>query len=105
MPAVSSGADIDTDELVDETGVEPKDIELIMSQVSIRQTGHDPSRRHTRKKPQPEDQGRTAQRCPTSPYCFVSCGLNTNDRQLHVCTARLNTRHETLLFFEVAFYL
>eukprot|EP00752_Nemacystus_decipiens_P006478 g5832.t1 len=32
MPAVSSGADIDTDELVDETGVEPKDIELIMSQ-------------------------------------------------------------------------
>lgn len=34
MPAVSSGADIDTDELVDETGVEPKDIELIMGQVS-----------------------------------------------------------------------
>eukprot|EP00903_Cladosiphon_okamuranus_P012581 g11778.t1 len=34
MPAVSSGADIDTDELVDETGVEPKDIELIMSQAS-----------------------------------------------------------------------
>lgn len=33
IPAVSSGADIDTDELVDETGVEPKDIELIMSQV------------------------------------------------------------------------
>lgn len=38
MPAVSSGADIDTDELVDETGVEPKDIELIMSQVSMQQT-------------------------------------------------------------------
>lgn len=33
IPAVSTGADIDTDELVDETGVEPKDIELIMSQV------------------------------------------------------------------------
>ena len=33
IPAVSSGADIDTDEFVDETGVEPKDIELIMSQV------------------------------------------------------------------------
>ncbi|CAM9903955.1 unnamed protein product [Ascophyllum nodosum] len=34
IPAVSSGADIDTDEFVDETGVEPKDIELIMSQAS-----------------------------------------------------------------------
>lgn len=39
MPAVSSGADIDTDELVDETGVEPKDIELIMSQVSMQEQG------------------------------------------------------------------
>ncbi|CAM9576711.1 unnamed protein product [Sphacelaria rigidula] len=34
VPAVSSGADIDGDELVDETGVEPKDIELIMNQAS-----------------------------------------------------------------------
>lgn len=33
IPAVSTGADIDTDELVDETGVDPKDIELIMNQV------------------------------------------------------------------------
>ncbi|CAM9673668.1 unnamed protein product, partial [Ectocarpus fasciculatus] len=32
IPAVTTGADVDTDELVDETGVEPKDIELIMSQ-------------------------------------------------------------------------
>ncbi len=31
---MSTGAEIDTDELVDETGVEPKDIELIMSQVT-----------------------------------------------------------------------
>lgn len=35
IPAVTTGADIDTDELVDETGVEPKDIELIMSQVCV----------------------------------------------------------------------
>lgn len=34
VPAVNSGADIDGDELVDETGVEPKDIELIMSQAT-----------------------------------------------------------------------
>ncbi|CAB1104573.1 unnamed protein product [Ectocarpus sp. 12 AP-2014] len=34
IPAVNTGADVDTDELVDETGVEPKDIELIMSQAS-----------------------------------------------------------------------
>ncbi|CAM9376706.1 unnamed protein product [Scytosiphon promiscuus] len=34
IPAVTTGADIDTDELVDEEGVEPKDIELIMSQAS-----------------------------------------------------------------------
>lgn len=35
IPAVSTGADIDTDELVDETGVDSKDIELIMSQVRL----------------------------------------------------------------------
>lgn len=34
VPAVTTGADVDGDELVDETGVEPKDIELIMSQVT-----------------------------------------------------------------------
>ena len=33
VPAVTTGADIDTDELVDETGVDPKDIELVTLQV------------------------------------------------------------------------
>ncbi|CAM9194817.1 unnamed protein product [Discosporangium mesarthrocarpum] len=34
VPSVAAGADIDIDEAVDETGVEPKDIELIMGQAS-----------------------------------------------------------------------
>lgn len=33
VPAVNTGADIDTDELVDEAGVDPKDIELVLTQV------------------------------------------------------------------------
>ncbi|CAM9147205.1 unnamed protein product [Choristocarpus tenellus] len=34
LPSVAAGADVDLDEAVDETGVEPKDIELIMGQAS-----------------------------------------------------------------------
>lgn len=64
MPAVSSGADIDTDELVDETGVEPKDIELIMSQVSMQQQQH---------KQDPSPARESQQTRPTQPYHLLSC--------------------------------